>query len=307
MPITIGVDIGGSHISSAAINNDTNTIITDTLFQGSINNKANKETILKDWANVINQTLLKINGEGPEGIGFAMPGPFQYGRGVALFKGNDKYEALYGVSVASDLSPLLIQPKLNMRFLNDAASFGIGASVNTLNTEEQNVVAITLGTGFGAAFLKGNVPVVNGDDIPSGGRLWDQPFLSTIADNYFSTRWFLVRYKQLKGNNLFRGVKEIIDNDREIASLLFQEFADNLSKFLLPYLQKFKADVLIIGGSITKSQHLFLSHLLKNWKESNYHIKISIINNTEESNILGASYLFDPTYWKAIKSTLPEF
>ena len=91
MPITIGVDIGGSHISSAAINNDTNTIITDTLFQGSINNKANKETILKDWANVINQTLLKINGEGPEGIGFAMPGPFQYGRGVALFKGNDKY------------------------------------------------------------------------------------------------------------------------------------------------------------------------------------------------------------------------
>lgn len=307
MPITIGVDIGGSHISSAAINKETNAIIGGTYFQGSVNNKASKEIILKEWAKVINLTLMAINGEEADGIGFAMPGPFQYKNGIAMFQRNDKYEALYEVSVASELAMYLNQPELNMRFLNDAASFGVGASINSLYNKEQKVVAITLGTGFGAAFLQGNLPVISGKNIPQGGRLWDQPFLTGIADDYFSTRWFLLKYKEITGNKLITGVKDVVNHDKEIASELFLEFANNFSEFMLPFLKKFNADVLQIGGSITKSKNLFLPVVLENWNEIGFNIPITIINNTEEANIIGSSYLFNQSFWKNIKNQLPEF
>jgi glucokinase len=84
MSIIVGVDIGGSHISSAAINSDNFAIIDGTYFCGPVNSKASKEVILKKWAEIINQTIdvvQKNSGFGIEeniGIAFSMPGPFQY-------------------------------------------------------------------------------------------------------------------------------------------------------------------------------------------------------------------------------------
>jgi glucokinase len=56
------------------------------------------------WSNAINETVQKAGVDKPVGIGFAMPGPFDYVNGIALFEGsNEKFQKLNGVSITDKL------------------------------------------------------------------------------------------------------------------------------------------------------------------------------------------------------------
>lgn len=312
MAITIGVDIGGSHISSAVVNSDNLKIIPETYFSGSVDSKGSKEIIIQKWAEIINQTLEVIKESlilnKTIGIAFSMPGPFQYQNGIAMFEGNDKYEALYNVSVAEELSKYLTVENVSFRFLNDASCFGVGAALKQESkTGNHKVIAITLGTGFGAAFLDSKLPIIQGDNVPHNGCLWDKPFNDNIADNYFSTRWFLDQYEKNTGERLTDGVKEIASIENYATAKIFEDFANNLSEFLSPHIINFEADSLVIGGNIAKSQRLFLNQLKENFKTKNIDLPIIIFENTEETSILGASYLFNEIFWEKIKTELPYF
>ncbi|RZJ53494.1 MAG: ROK family protein [Flavobacterium sp.] len=314
MSIIVGVDIGGSHISSAAINSDNYTIIEGTYFCGPVNSKASKEVILEKWAEIINNTIdvvQKASGFRMNeniGIAFSMPGPFQYQTGIAMFEGNDKYESLYNVSVSDELGKYLNTENVSFRFLNDASCFGVGGALKQeQKLENDRVVAITLGTGFGAAFLDNKLPVTQGDNVPHNGCLWDKKFNNDIADNCFSTRWFLNEYEKSTGEKLTDGVKEIASIENYSTAKIFKGFAANLADFLAPYIVDFNADLLVIGGNIAKSHRLFLADLEENFKKKNIQLTISIVDNTEETSIVGSSYLFNESFWEKIKEELPYF
>lgn len=304
MPIAIGVDIGGSHISSAAVDIEKSEIIPETYFHGEVDNIASEDQIFKTWAKIINKSLKPFIDQEVVGVGIAMPGPFRYKDGIALFERNDKYEALYGVSVRDELPEYLFKP-LPIRFLNDATSFGVGGALLNQNKNHPNVVAITLGTGFGAAFLKDDIPLVKEKNVPKDGCLWDKHFRNGIADDYFSTRWFISRYKQITGKIGVGGVKDIVDKPEVDLSNIFDEFAKNMSYFLFPYLENFDADLLVLGGSIAKSHELFLPSVLEDWRKKHKEISVAIIENTEEAGIIGSSHLFDQSFWNKIKDNLP--
>jgi len=314
MSITIGVDIGGSHISSAAVNSNNFKIIPESYFSKTVDSKASKEVIIKKWAEVINQTIkviqdtLAISLSDKIGIAFSMPGPFQYETGIAMFEGNDKYESLYSVSVSQELLKYLSTKNVSFRFLNDASCFGVGGTLQQKSDHgNTKVLAITLGTGFGAAFLDNKLPVTNGNNVPHNGCLWDKPFQESIADNYFSTRWFASQYTNSTGEKLTDGVKEIASIENYSTSIIFDDFATNLSKFLAPFIVDFEADLLILGGNIAKSHRFFLPKFQENLKSKNIDLPISIIENTEQTSILGSSYLYNEIFWERIKAELPYF
>ncbi|UJH90678.1 hypothetical protein LZ575_18200 [Antarcticibacterium sp. 1MA-6-2] len=146
MPIAIGVDIGGSHISSAAVNLLTHQTIPGTYHHGEVDSKASKDEIFKRWAAVINLTLQEVEENELLGIGVAMLGPFEYRKGIALFEENDKYEALFQVPVGEEFPKYLLYKDLKLRFLNDASSFGIGGALSTELKDAKNTIAVTLGT-----------------------------------------------------------------------------------------------------------------------------------------------------------------
>ena len=306
MSITIGVDIGGSHVASAAINMDTFKIIKGSYFYSEVNNKADRNVILKKWASVINETLLYLgDSDNVKGVGFAVPGPFNYQKGIAMFEGNDKYEALYGVSITDSLPLLLIDNHLPLRFLNDASAFGVSSSLKGMALGHKKVLAITLGTGFGASFLYNQIPLISHEGVPKDGCLWDKPFKEGIADDYFSTRWFVNRYNALSVKEKVEGVKEIAYINTAISKQLFNDFSENLGCFLLPYIKDFNCELLIIGGSISKAHNLFLTNLNVYLKENNIDVEIIILDDTEKENIIGASYLFNDKFWEEIRFELP--
>ncbi|MBS7256636.1 ROK family protein [Flavobacterium branchiicola] len=314
MSIIIGVDVGGSHISSAAVNGESFRILPETYFGGAVDCMASKEIIIQKWAEIINQTIAvieekKLIAENETiGIAFSMPGPFQYESGIAMFKGNNKYEALFNVSISEELLKYLSNKNVICRFLNDASCFGVGSTIQQVpNLEHEKVIAITLGTGFGATFLDDKLPITQGLNVPNNGCLWDKPFEDDIADNYFSTRWFLKEYESASGEIATNGVKEIAGLENPSTAKIFDSFADNLTSFLSPYIISFDADLLVIGGNIAKSYKLFLTKLEENFKSRDIDLTISIVDETEQTSILGSSYLYNDVFWERIKNELPNF
>lgn len=305
----IGVDVGGSHILSGAVKLHAGTLMDASLFESKIDNKAPRAGILKAWAATINQTLESVKGKHILGVGFAMPGAFNYKTGVALFEGNEKYESLYDCNIPESLGPLLNSEKLEMRFLNDATSFAVGEAWKGEAAGKTKALSITLGTGFGSAFIADGIPVTSGETVPEHGCLWHLPFQDGIGDDFFSTRWFTNSYKSLTGKSL-PGVKELHDLHKEgdaVAMLLFHEFGINLGKFINTWIQRFNPEVLVMGGNISKAWDLFSTSFHQELDREKLRLEVKVSQLKEHAALLGGARLFDPQAWEKIKKVLTEF
>ncbi|SHE35574.1 glucokinase [Arenibacter palladensis] len=302
--IAIGVDVGGSHITSAAVDLDEQKIIPGSIFTNKVDNKASQESIFKAWSNVINQTTKHTANPDQTRIGFAMPGPFNYKKGVGMFIGNNqKFESLYGLSISEELSKYLNSDKVDFRFLNDATAFGVGVASMGKAKNYSKVVAITLGTGFGSAFLQDGVPQVTADNVPKGGFIWDKPYKGGLGDDYFSTRWCVKRYKEITGKKT-SGVKEIADANNDSSKMVFVEFGTNMAEFMLPFLIKYQPDLIILGGNVSKASKLFLPALKNKIEDAGLHVDFEISDVLEEAAIIGSAKLFDSYFWEQVRNTI---
>lgn len=305
--IAIGVDIGGSHVSCAACNIDEKRYLAETLSGNDLDNQGTVDEIIGAWSKTIQNTIDKVGRENVKGIGFAMPGPFDYLNGTALFKGNNKkYENLYGLNI-----PELLRQKLGLpedfpiRFINDATAFAIGEDWIGKASGTNHSLSITLGTGFGSAFLSHHMPVTSGASVPETGAVWHLPFESGNADDYFSTRGLLSRYENRTGKQL-SGVKELaqLASVDAVAQELFVDFGRKMGVFLKPWIEKSKIEVLVIGGNISHAFHWFGKHLQDYFSENGLEIRIEVSDLKETASMIGSSVLANNTYYEQLKPIL---
>jgi len=305
--IAIGTDIGGSHISSAAVDLVSGKIIKDTLTERAVDNQAQASVIIADWTEVLSSVLAKVPFKNVKGIGFAMPGPFDYVRGISFIRGVAKYENLYGFNISYAISSSLDVPEdFLIRFMNDASSFAVGEAWAGSATQFDRSLSITLGTGFGSAFINNRIPIVDGPEVPKLGCIYHLPYRDGIADEYFSTRGLLGRYMNLTGKEL-NGVKELAElavSDK-IVTGLFIDFGDKLGEFLTPWLKKFGAEILVIGGNISHSYSLFGKYLEERLNKENCNCEVVLSKLKEDAALLGSAYLLDDDFWKSVQHALP--
>ncbi|MBC8770530.1 ROK family protein [Arenibacter sp. BSSL-BM3] len=300
----IGVDIGGSHITSSIVDLNLLNLIEGSTFSVKVDNKASKDNILKCWSMAVNQSIEYMDVHDEIRIGFAMPGPFNYKKGLGMFIGNNqKYESLNGVSIPAELSKYLHADKMDFRFLNDATAFGVGVASMGKAKDYSKVVAITLGTGFGSAFLQDGVPQVTVDNVPKGGFMWDKPYKLGLGDDYFSTRWCVKRYKEITGEETI-GVKEIAEANNDSSRKVFLEFGSNMAEFMLPFLIKYQPDLIILGGNVSKASALFLPALKNKIKDTGLQVDFEISDVLEEAAIIGSAKLYDSYFWEQLKNTI---
>jgi len=306
--IAIGVDIGGSHISCAAIDLNRHELIPGTVSEKDINNKDTAEIILSGWALALEKTLSGIDRSRLSGIGFAMPGPFDYPNGIALFERVEKFESLFGISIIDEMRKRLkLDADTRIRFINDATSFAIAESWIGKGKDYERVLALTLGTGFGSAFIDKGVPVIDGNSVPASGCVWHLPFKDGIADDYFSTRWFVRSYEAITGKKV-QGVKEIADSfESDPASReLFFEYGSNMGHFLAPWVKKFNAGVIVIGGNITGSYQLYGNFLQEALLSEGANTVVSISELKESAAIIGSARLIDDQFWSKVVDLLAK-
>ncbi len=305
--IAIGTDIGGSHISCAAIDLVSGKILGETLTERAVNNQAQASEIIAVWAEALSGVLARGPLEKVKGIGFAMPGPFDYIKGICFIRGVAKYENLYGFNIIDAISSSLEVPEdFLIRFMNDASAFAVGEAWAGSATKANRSLSITLGTGFGSAFISNRIPIVDGPDVPKLGCIYHLPYKDGIADDYFSTRGLLGRYKNLTGKEL-SGVKEVaaLAASDKIVSDLFTDFGDKLGLFLAPWLKKFKAEIIVIGGNISYAYSLFGDVFEDRLKKENCNCEVALSKLKEDAALLGSAYLLDDDFWKSVQHALP--
>lgn len=304
--IAIGVDIGGSHITAVAVDMQSHRIISGSRAGSPVDNKAEADEILNVWTDTIRKVLRGIQIFNLRGIGFAMPGPFDYVRGICLIRGVPKYEKLYGVNVGKAVSSRLGLPcDCRVRFMNDASSFAVGEAWAGKAAGYKRMMAITLGTGFGSAFVEERIPVVEGERVPRMGCVYHLPVATGIADDYFSTRWFTARYREVTGMEA-TGVKEVATEaaHRPEVRVLFTEFGSGLGAFLAPWLMRFEAEILVIGGNISNGWELFGPALENELRKAGCRAEVAISDLKEDAALLGSAYLLDEGFWKAVQPAL---
>jgi glucokinase len=305
--IAIGTDIGGSHISCAAIDLLSGKIIRDTLTERPVDNQAPANVIIGAWSEALSSVLKKVPREQVKGIGFAMPGPFDYVKGISYIRGVAKYENLYGINISDAVSVNLgIQDGFLIRFMNDASSFAVGEAWQGSASGFNRSLSITLGTGFGSAFISDRIPIVDGPEVPKLGCIYHLPYKDGIADDYFSTRGLLSRYNKLTGKEL-SGVKELsalAATDKQVREL-FIDFGDNAGMFLAPWLKIFRAEILVIGGNISHAYNLFGEVFEERLRKENCFCRVAISKLKEDAALLGSAFLLDDNFWKSVQHALP--
>jgi glucokinase len=305
--LAIGADIGGSHISCAVVDLLSGKILRDTLSEREVNNQAKANAIISVWTKVLNGAFSKVNAGSVKGIGFAMPGPFDYMKGISYIKGVAKYENLYGFNIADAISSSLDVPDdFIVRFMNDASSFAVGEAWAGAAAGVSHSMSITLGTGFGSAFISNRIPVVDGPDVPKLGCIYHIPYRDGIADDYFTTRWFIGEYKKRTGKDM-KGVKDLANlaYTDKAAMNLFTDFGTRLGVFLAPWLNRFGAELLVIGGNISHAYNLFGEVFEKSLKNEQCKCRVALSSLKEDAAILGSAYLLDDNFWKSVQHALP--
>jgi len=86
---------------------------------------------------------------------------------------------------------------------------------------------------------------------------------------------------------------------------LFSEFGNNLGVFLAPWLKKFGAEIVVVGGNISNAYHLFGDIFENSLRKENCDCKIALSELKEDAAFLGAAYLMNEQFWKDIQHALP--
>ena len=305
--LAIGVDIGGSHISCAAVDLKSFRVLHETRTEKAVDNKAEASQIIGVWVQALSEVIEKIPENSLKGIGFGMPGPFDYVKGISYIKGVAKYEKLYGCNVKNAISDNLnLHDNFPVRFMNDVSTFAVGEALVGKAAKAERSMSITLGTGFGSAFIANRIPIVDGPEVPKLGCVYHLPYGDNIADDYFSTRWFIGRYKRLTGRDL-KGVKEFAEHagTDKVVMDLFEEFGTNLGIFLAPWLKRFRAEIVVVGGNISHAYNLFGDIFENSLKKEGCNCKVALSELKEDAAFIGAAYLLDEKFWKDIQHALP--
>jgi glucokinase len=272
-------DVGGSHVSAAVCYSGDYRL-------GPVITARHPERESSDaFVDVLHSagTQAASGVAGVLGAELAMPGPFDYSAGVSWMKHKMPY--LYGVDLRAALAGRFGWQPDQVRFLNDAAAYLLGEVGAGAARGIPRVVAITLGTGVGSGFAVYGHVVTAGPGVPPGGEIWNVPYQGGIVEDLISTRAIQKDYLERTGHE--RDVATIAAGAAgdDAAKEVFADFGRVLGVALRDLFTTFAPDVVVLGGGISRSAHLFLpqaEHELKG-----LHIQLRIAELDDKAPLAG--------------------
>ena len=278
--IILGVDIGGSHITAALVDVRDGKILDASMSREKVDSKAAAPEIISSWCRVISKSLQAADHSGK--IAIAMPGPFDYQNGISYMINMDKYDALYGLNVRALMQAELGKAAREIHFINDAGCFLQGELSYGKASNYNKVMGFTLGTGFGSARgIQGRA---------SDADYWQYPFMGSICENFFSSRWFVSKHAEYSGLNM-PNVKQLIEEAEFGNPLLqlFDEFSMNFGIFLSQIYKKDSFDCIVLGGNISNASALFMPQLRHYLDTRSVSAPVYISTFGESAALIGAA------------------
>lgn len=253
----IALDVGGTSIKSAIIAPQGEVV--SPVQTVAVDSGASAPAIIGALAAAITRHLEQCV---PAGLALGFPGPFDYDAGISRITGVEKFEALYGLSVRQALRERLGLPNLPIRFRNDAEAAIVGEARYGAGKRLQRLIGVTLGTGFGSAFVVAGKAVGSGPGVPAQGWLYPVLFRGARADDHFSRRGLVARLQA--AGRPWADVQPAAEAARKgdaVARTVFEGFGADLGELLTPFAVAFEAEAVLVGGRIAGALDLFTEHL----------------------------------------------
>ena len=294
------IDVGGTHVTAA---------LADTLRWRTVDGTRQRMPLRSDGtaAEIIAALVSAVRPLGDISalvLGVSMPGPFDYAEGIGRFHDVGKFAALNGVDVGAALRGALPAPPVRIAFVNDASAFAIGEWIGGAAQGAGRVVGITLGTGVGSAFLDHGHVISDGPDVPPGGYAHLLRINGRPLEDVVSRRAIIAAYQSASGSGT-AGIPPVdvdtiaqraADGDA-VARSVFDRAIGALGDALRPWLIRFGADVLVVGGGMATSWEIIEPPLRDSllhagtlpgpaWKGGT----LVHSRDTEESNLVGAAW-----------------
>jgi predicted NBD/HSP70 family sugar kinase/mannose-6-phosphate isomerase class I len=286
----LSIDVGGSHIALSVIDCHSFQNNVEQINRYEINSYAQASEIVGFIAQkIVEQFLLEPD---IDGIGFAFPGPFHYQTGTSIIKDvGGKFEKTFGLDIKQAIKDFTGLYHQKICFANDAHCFALGA-FRLYQLKSKRTLFLTLGTGIGSAYIHNGSLLINHNEVPPDGYLYNQPFLSGKAEDFFSARWIESEYQKLTGKS-GKSVKDLAEEKSPESATVFKTYGTNLGRFLVSWLTKYQCDELVIGGSIARANSCFKSALEEELQHVNPLHTIRFCQNTEECILAGAALLHE--------------
>lgn len=268
------LEVGGSHVTAAVVSSDTWAV--DVVDRAELESRKAAEVVLDQLAAAARKLPLA------NGLAVALPGPFDFATGVAWYRGQGKFDNLYGYNVGERLCDLLDLDRI--LFMNDAEAFAVGEWTAGAVRGVERCVGVTIGTGIGTAFLADGRVVREGETVPPGGELYKTSYDGKPLEDWISARAILRAYFARTGREEPEiGVKEIADRAREGADdardVLLEAFGV-LAAALTPWLERFGVTNVVLGGSISGAFDLV---------REVFGFEVAATEDTEHSALIGAA------------------
>jgi glucokinase len=268
------LEVGGSHVTAAVVASDTWAV--NVVERADLESQKAAEVVLGQLAAAARKLPLA------NGLAVALPGPFDVATGIAWYRGQGKFDNLYGYNVGESLSDLLDLDQI--LFMNDAEAFAVGEWTAGQVRGIDRCVGVTIGTGIGTAFLTEGWVVREGETVPPGGELYKTSYDGKPLEDWISARAILRAYFARTGQEEPEiGVKEIAERARggaaDARTVLLEAFGV-LAAALAPWLERFGVTKVVLGGSISGAFDIV---------REVFDVEVAATEDTERSALIGAA------------------
>lgn len=260
-PVSRVLEVGGTHATAATVERSNWSVLPDSVLRLPLQAGGAAVELVDTMVEAVSR--LHDGGVGAgAGLAVAIPGPFDYGRGVGEYRDVGKFESLAGFDLRSALASRLELPGDAISFINDADAFGIGEYALGAASGYARAVCLTLGTGIGSVFLDRGMPVKTGPAVPPWGTAHRVHYRGRPLEETVSRRAIRAAYTRAIGlgsNDDGADVHEIAARARRgdaTATRVFEEAFTSLGEALGQYVHAFGAEVLVVGGSMARSWDL---------------------------------------------------
>ena len=311
----IGVDLGGTNIVSAVVD-ENNKIIARA--KAKTNAPRPAEEIFDDIAKTVKDALYSagLNMSDIESIGVGTPGSVNKEKGLIEFANNLGFDKVPAYALLKERTGCK-----NIYFDNDANCAALGEAVAGVGKGAKDFIAITLGTGVGSGIVVGGklvtgtnyaagemghtVIVYDGEQCNCGRKgCWERYSSATaliqqtkdaMIKDPFTKMWDLVDgdIRKVDGRTAFDGMRA----DDETAKKVVAKYMGYLACGMSNIINTFQPEVLCVGGGVGNEKENLLGPVRKMIFSQRYSVhaekqtKICCAELGNDAGIIGAALL----------------